>query len=250
MNELNEPVIRYRHGTECPREKKGSSSSSEIRFICAPGIYPGHPELSGEKSNSEEADSRFNRCLSDNFDLDSCHQTFIWRTALACANATRPASQDPKGCFVYHSFLEGFVDLNSLRNDGADFSIDNGHGGEQYSIQACGRASPCDGSVCRGNQSFGYLRLGRYDLDEDILHVRYSGNDVCRTTATAVVNYSAQIRFMCDHQAGRGKPTFYLELPCLTIFEWRTVDVCDVVRPKEREEIATTSDWAIFCKQE
>lgn len=180
---------------------------------------------------------------------DNCRKEFEWRTIHACPQISRHdavAANDKKKCMAYHSFLKGFVNLTTLRSENASHKVEVGFDdvvSETYSLQPCGKTSECDGSICAGTTSLGYVSYSYYDVDRDVFHVRYDGAVHCNGGA----NYSAEIRFKCDAEVkGKGAPTLFYDLPCHTIFEWRTHSVCDIVNSKHAEWNESTGSKAVI----
>lgn len=216
--ETNSIQITYTNGDSCGNNKQISST---ISFYCKPGDLEGGPSLIH---------------VSD----DRCNYIFQWHTAAACILGHYKGTN----CKVYDSDAGFNFDLSPLTKQPGEepykvqTSQDTTH---DYLLNVCGpvTVTMCNNltipnpGVCQipkgggpGTAYVGGQWTGELLYFDGMINLTYSGgspyNDVASTPR------KTEITFLCDADAGVGKPTFLTEVASDHYygFEWRTAYAC------------------------
>uniref|UniRef100_A0AAZ3QLR5 Insulin-like growth factor 2 receptor n=1 Tax=Oncorhynchus tshawytscha TaxID=74940 RepID=A0AAZ3QLR5_ONCTS len=205
-NDSNDIRLVYTEGDEC---RKNMKVKSIMILKCKPGDLESAPIM---------------RHMSS----DGCVYEFEWYTAAACVMSRTVGDnckvEDPQAGFSF--------DLSPLSKPGGGF-YNMSNGDYDYFINVCGSVTaakcPLKAGACQVDQSLGEFnsQLSYYD---GMIKLSYSNgsryNNVQHTLR------STMISFLCDREAGAGKPEFQVEDKYTYNFRWYTSYVCPE-RPHE-----------------
>lgn len=188
------------------------TSRSVIYFICTPGDVNRSPVLVREVESE---------CLLE----------FEWHTAYACPLTTMVGED----CRIYNDVLGFELDLNPLRTQ-KPYEVE--HAGYRIFLNVCGnlQGTPCNAgganpnvSVCQVSMTSGrFWSLGqansRLNYIDGLLNLTYVNgtpyNDPAKTPRSSI------IAFICDYNAGVGRPEFLDEADRTYAFLWYTSYAC------------------------
>uniref|UniRef100_A0A8C7K5E3 Insulin-like growth factor 2 receptor n=1 Tax=Oncorhynchus kisutch TaxID=8019 RepID=A0A8C7K5E3_ONCKI len=201
-NDSNDIRLVYTEGDEC---RKNMKVKSIMILKCKPGDLESAPIM---------------RHMSS----DGCVYEFEWYTAAACVMSRTVGDnckvEDPQAGFSF--------DLSPLSKPGGGF-YNMSNGDYDYFINVCG--SVTEKLVSGGSNSWS---LGEFNSQlsyyDGMIKLSYSNgsryNNVQHTLR------STMISFLCDREAGAGKPEFQVEDKYTYNFRWYTSYVCPE-RPHE-----------------
>ncbi|KAI4887672.1 hypothetical protein NFI96_014869 [Prochilodus magdalenae] len=208
----NDLRLIYTDGHEC---RKNTKIQTIITLKCKPGDLDSAPVM---------------RSMSS----DGCVYEFEWQTAAACVLSRAYGDN----CKVEDSSAGFSFDLTPLRKTGGSYyNISDGK--YDYFINVCGNMTKCPGSA--GASSLFLLHsgtaswnLGEYNSNlsyyDGMIQLNYLNgsqyNDKQHT------HRSTHISFLCDRDAGPGKPEFQVEDDFTYNFRWYTSYACPE-RPQE-----------------
>ncbi|KAM6964907.1 cation-independent mannose-6-phosphate receptor [Aplochiton taeniatus] len=202
----------YSDGGECGKNRK---IQSIVTLKCKPGDLESAPLLRSESS-------------------DKCVYELEWHTAAACVLA----KTEGDGCSVQDPQAGISFDLSPLsKQNGGFYNLSSGD--YDYYINVCGSVTaakcPAKAGTCQVDQSgsnswsLGEFssRLSYYD---GLLQLSYANgsqyNNVLHTQRSTLIS------FLCDRDAGAGKPEFQVEDKYTYNFRWYTSYACPE-RPQE-----------------
>uniref|UniRef100_A0A8C7QBA3 Insulin-like growth factor 2 receptor n=1 Tax=Oncorhynchus mykiss TaxID=8022 RepID=A0A8C7QBA3_ONCMY len=211
-NDSNDIRLVYTEGDECRKDMKVKSI---MILKCKPGDLESAPIM---------------RHMSS----DGCVYEFEWYTAAACVMSRTVGDnckvEDPQAGFSF--------DLSPLSKPGGGFyNLSNGD--YDYFLNVCGSVTaakcPLKAGVCQVDQSgSNSWSLGEFNSQlsyyDGMIKLSYSNgsryNNVQHTLR------STMISFLCDREAGAGKPEFQVEDKYTYNFRWYTSYACPE-RPHE-----------------
>uniref|UniRef100_A0AAZ3RS97 Insulin-like growth factor 2 receptor n=1 Tax=Oncorhynchus tshawytscha TaxID=74940 RepID=A0AAZ3RS97_ONCTS len=211
-NDSNDIRLVYTEGDEC---RKNMKVKSIMILKCKPGDLESAPIM---------------RHMSS----DGCVYEFEWYTAAACVMSRTVGDnckvEDPQAGFSF--------DLSPLSKPGGGF-YNMSNGDYDYFINVCGSVTaakcPLKAGACQVDQSgSNSWSLGEFNSQlsyyDGMIKLSYSNgsryNNVQHTLR------STMISFLCDREAGAGKPEFQVEDKYTYNFRWYTSYVCPE-RPHE-----------------
>lgn len=203
----------YTDGDEC---RKNTRIKTIITLKCKPGDMDSPPVMRSVSS-------------------DGCVYEFEWQTAAACV-LTRAKGDD---CKVENSTAGISFDLTPLRKaDGAYYNISNDK--YDYFINVCGsvKAANCPekSGVCQVHKSTttNSWSLGEFNSSlsyyDGMIELDYVNGS--RYNNEEHTQRATHISFLCDRDAGPGKPEFQAEDEYTYNFRWYTSYACPE-RPQE-----------------
>ncbi|KAF5900285.1 cation-independent mannose-6-phosphate receptor-like, partial [Clarias magur] len=205
----------YTDGDEC---RKNTKIKSIITLKCKPGDMDSAPVMRSVSS-------------------DGCIYEFEWLTAAACV-LTRTRGDN---CKVENSSAGISFDLTPLRKaDGGYYNVSNEK--YDYFINVCGNASNCQGNsgACQVDKSTSKVwSLGAWNSSlsyyDGMIELDYrNGTPYNNKQKTP---RSTHISFLCDREAGLGKPEFQTEDDHTYNFRWYTSYAC----PEKPQECVVTN---------
>ncbi|KAJ8009057.1 hypothetical protein DPEC_G00084890 [Dallia pectoralis] len=213
MRNTNDIRLVYTEGDECMKDMK---IKSIIILKCKPGDIESPPVMQGVSG-------------------DGCVYDFEWHTAAACV-MSRTQGDD---CRVEDPQAEFSFDLSPLsKPDGGYYNMTSG--GYNYLINVCRSVTafkcPANAGACQVDQgspsnswSLGDFSsvLSYYD---GMITLSYANGS--RYNNQQHTLRSTLISFLCDRQAGAGKPEFQVEDKYTYNFRWYTSYACPE-RPQE-----------------
>ncbi|XP_035630752.1 cation-independent mannose-6-phosphate receptor [Oncorhynchus keta] len=211
-NDSNDIRLVYTEGDEC---RKNMKVKSIMILKCKPGDLESAPIM---------------RHMSS----DGCVYEFEWYTAAACVMSRTVGDnckvEDPQAGFSF--------DLSPLSKPGGGF-YNMSNGDYDYFINVCGSVTaakcPLKAGACQVDQSgSNSWSLGEFNSQlsyyDGMIKLSYSNgsryNNVQHTLR------STMISFLCDREAGAGKPEFQVEDKYTYNFRWYTSYACPE-RPHE-----------------
>ncbi|XP_029532637.1 cation-independent mannose-6-phosphate receptor [Oncorhynchus nerka] len=211
-NDSNDIRLVYTEGDEC---RKNMKVKSIMILKCKPGDLESAPIM---------------RHMSS----DGCVYEFEWYTAAACVMSRTVGDnckvEDPQAGFSF--------DLSPLSKPGGGF-YNMSNGDYDYFINVCGSVTaakcPLKAGACQVDQSgSNSWSLGEFNSQlsyyDGMIKLSYSNgsryNNVQHTLR------STMISFLCDREAGAGKPEFEVEDKYTYNFRWYTSYACPE-RPHE-----------------
>ncbi|XP_060722164.1 cation-independent mannose-6-phosphate receptor [Tachysurus vachellii] len=203
----------YTDGDEC---RKNTKIKSIITLKCKPGDMDSPPAMRSVSS-------------------DGCVYEFEWQTAAACV-LTRANGDD---CKVENSTSGIYFDLTPLRKaDGGYYNISRDK--YDYFINVCGnvKAANCPekSGACQVDRSTktNSWNLGEFNSSlsyyDGMIELDYMNGS--RYNNKEHTQRSTHISFLCDREAGPGKPEFQAEDEYTYNFRWYTSYACPE-RPQE-----------------
>ena len=201
-----EVVIDYEGGSICDQES-GTRFNSTIRFVCNPSLYPGQP-------------------IFESSDFGGCHKKYVWQSMAACPNQTFVEDFVSPDCQIMHP-LQKYYTLQTFRSPKDLVLIDKK---DKFYVQPCGKSSQCSSPICLERQgkafNMGKMTSSQFLMDEQEMRITYENGDACESFRTTPMNYSAEIRFVCDPSTREAKLELVDRLPCHPIFRWTSDQIC------------------------
>uniref|UniRef100_A0A6Q2XKG2 Insulin-like growth factor 2 receptor n=1 Tax=Esox lucius TaxID=8010 RepID=A0A6Q2XKG2_ESOLU len=207
----NDIRLVYTEGDEC---KTNMRIKTIIILKCKPGDIESPPVM---------------RSLSS----DGCVYDFEWYTAAACVLSRTQG----ENCKVEDPQAEFSFDLSPLsKPDGGYYNMSRG--GYNYLINVCRSVTavkcPAKAGACQVDQSSISWSLGQFSTElsyyDGMIKLSYANgsqyNNVQQTLRSTLIS------FLCDRQAGAGKPEFQVEDNYTYNFRWYTSYACPE-RPHE-----------------
>lgn len=205
-------TLKYQYGDKCPHDNT-QNRSSVIKFTCNPGLSLGYPVLL-------EA-------------IEDCTYIFNWETYIVC-----PVSLPHKETDCVYNDTQTLTEYNltSLKNAGVQ-KIPDGSSGFYY-LSVCASVGKQHSTVCKSSGvchvnaagkeiSFGDMHKAMISMKRDLVTLTYENEEKCNESTGLHPN--SKIHFLCDANAGLGKPVFFDRMTCETSFLWKTKYVCPPV---------------------
>ncbi|XP_023236304.1 cation-independent mannose-6-phosphate receptor-like [Centruroides sculpturatus] len=197
----------YENGQLC----EGGHYSTRITLYCKPGMLDSSPVLKTVTNKS-------------------CLYEIEWHTAAACPLKVKKG----KDCKVFDDDLGFTVDLNPLKSD-KNYEIKTDK--YTYYLNVCGpvKGTKCDenegksqAAACQEESNGRFWKLGEPNSElfyvDGMINLTYAHgspyNDENKTPRLTSVT------FLCDHNAGIGKPEFIKEINQAYSFQWKTSYAC------------------------
>ncbi|CAB4017670.1 cation-independent mannose-6-phosphate receptor-like [Paramuricea clavata] len=203
-------TMTYGHGDEIQGRCKNPTTT--IQFVCDDVV----PEGVGVAP------------VVDGFDKTTCEFHVTWLTRAACpVRSLLDWSNIP--CTAIHPATKKTIDLRPLNNSKDGYYEVKDQDGNQYKINVCGSAKGC-------SKNSGICKIGKPNVNvgsvnttlvyrQGFLFLHYKNGENCegqqnRKTETL-------ISFMCDPQAGNGKPALERTNDCTHFVTWKTKLACE-----------------------
>ena len=225
-----EVVINYESGSICD-QKSGIRFNSTIKFVCNPSVYPGHPSFEATQSSG-------------------CHKSYVWQTMAACPNQTFAEDFDSSDCQIMHP-LQNYYTLQAFRSQKDQILVDKQ---DKFYIQPCGKSSKCLSPICLERQgkmfNMGKLTSTQFLMDEQEIRITYENGDPCESFHPINMNYSAEIRFVCNPSTKDSALELLDRLPCHTIFRWTSAQICKTFTNHDQSHYVNSNKsswtWTFF----
>lgn len=202
-------TMLYVLGDKCPDGMRNRSTL--IKFTCNPGHSVGHPVLIEV--------------------FDNCIYIFNWETYVVCPVST---PHKETNCTYTDTRSLTDYDLSPLKKAGVQ-TIPNRYGFYKLSVcaatsnqhNACNSSGVCHVDSTGAEISFGDVHKAMFSMQTDLVTLSYKNQQECNETTGTHPN--SKIHFLCDANAGIGKPILFSEMTCEVAFLWKTKYVCPPV---------------------
>ncbi|KAJ8270708.1 hypothetical protein GJAV_G00118320 [Gymnothorax javanicus] len=202
--------LTYTEGDECRRKNR---IQTIITLICRPGDLESAPLLKSVSS-------------------DGCIYEFEWFTATACVQS----KTEGVNCKVEDPLAGFSFDLSPLTKKDIPYNMSSG--GYHYFLNVCGGVTtdgcPDKAGACQVDASGHFWSLGEFNSKlsyyDGMIQLTYQNgskyNDKQQTQRSTLIS------FLCDREAGAGKPEYQVEDAHTYNFKWYTSYACPE-RPQE-----------------